>query len=430
MSYNDNYGSSTSFTITKSKIIVGVLVVVLVILAALSQKLLETNKKGFVQIKQAALTGTMSVRQTPGTYLQLFGDITPFHKQFTFFFTADSDADDDTEETNTVEVRFADGSLCDMEATNRLGLPIKDQQLIDMVDKESYTSEKDIEQKLVKPWLRKVFRHTANMMTARESYKEKRADFVLWSEGQYEKGLYKTKDVMRPVVDLITGETVDKPFKVILNDSLGQPIIHEPSPLVALGFTIEQFEVKRFGYREKVQEQIKAQQEAIMEVATQQAEAAKAQQITITTEEQGKAAVMKAKYAKEEEKIRAVVDAEKAKEVAELDALRDYEVAKLARKAASETKQKEILLGQGESQRKSMNMKADGALAMKLATYEKVQATIWENVGKYQGAWVSQFNLGGSGGRGNGAQQLVDLLTAKTAQDLSLELSVPKGTTK
>jgi hypothetical protein len=54
-----------------------------------------------------------------------------------------------------------------------------------------------------------------------------------------------------------------------------------------------------------------------------------------------------------------------------------------------------------------------------------------EAIRDYKGDWVPKTILGGSGagsgGALNGAQALIDLLTVKTAQDLNLDMSVPKG---
>jgi hypothetical protein len=41
---------------------------------------------------------------------------------------------------------------------------------------------------------------------------------------------------------------------------------------------------------------------------------------------------------------------------------------------------------------------------------------------------MSKGEGGGSAGAGSGANQLVDLLSAKTARDLSLDMSMQKGT--
>jgi len=83
--------------------------------------------------------------------------------------------------------------------------------------------------------------------------------------------------------------------------------------------------------------------------------------------------------------------------------------------------------GQGESQRKSLNMRADGALQPKLLTYEKVMTKFATEFGKQK--WVPEVMMGsGAQGRNNqnAAQALIEMLSVKTAKDLSLDMSLPK----
>lgn len=72
-------------------------------------------------------------------------------------------------------------------------------------------------------------------------------------------------------------------------------------------------------------------------------------------------------------------------------------------------------------------MVADGALQQKLDTYLQVQ-TVWANaVANYKGNWVPTTVMGGASGgnSGNGANTLIDLLSAKTANDLALDMTLP-----
>jgi hypothetical protein len=47
-------------------------VFIVIMMIALSGQIFETNKAGHFQVKQAALSGDMSVRLESGTYLQMF----------------------------------------------------------------------------------------------------------------------------------------------------------------------------------------------------------------------------------------------------------------------------------------------------------------------------------------------------------------------
>ena len=197
------------------------------------------------------------------------------------------------------------------------------------------------------------------------------------------------------------------------------------------------FEIKSFEYKEKVKKQIEKQQEALMAVATAITEAKQAEQQKLTIEAQGKAKVAKAKYEEEQKKIRAVVEAQKNKEVQELNAARDKEVAviagekrkqvnKLDKEAAAFKKQEQILLGEGEAKRKRLVLNADGALAQKLDTYEKVM-TIWAEA--YAKRKVPTVMMGGGGKAGvdGDAIAMNDVLSIMALKQLGLKLDVPKG---
>jgi regulator of protease activity HflC (stomatin/prohibitin superfamily) len=211
------------------------------------------------------------------------------------------------------------------------------------------------------------------------------------------------------------------------------------NPLEGTGITLKNFEIKSFEYKDKVKAQISKQQEALMAVATAITEAKKAEQQKLTIVAVGKSKVAQAKYEEEQTKVRAVVVAQRNKEVQELDASRDKavaviagekrkEVATLDRDAAKLKKEELILLGQGESERKKLVIRADGALTQKLATYENVM-----------GVWAKAFSKrpvptvmmgGGKGGVDGDAIAMSDVLSLMALKQLGLDLNVNKGKVK
>lgn len=392
-----------------------------VIGALVSTSIFETVQKGTYQIKQAAVTGKMSAKMTPGLWWQLFGVIQEWPKAETFYFTAD--AEEGRKKDQSIEVRFNDGSVCRLSGTMRVVFPTDPDKAIELVTKHGYEDYEDLELKLILPVMRNALRLTANLMTARESYSEKRADFIFWAWDQIQNGIYETAEEQRIVKDLITGEEVVRTFKIIKRNDDGTPH-YMKNPLEGLGVTLANFEIKSFMYATKVKEQIDKQNQALMEVATASAEAKKAEQRARTIEAEGKASVMQAKYEAEQTKVRAEVEARKEKEVAEIGAEKELEEAKLRKKAAEFEKERQILLGEGEAKRKRLVMQADGALEQKLKTYEKVMALFAKEFSKQK--WVPDLMMGGASG-GNEAMAFINLLTAKAMRDLGLDLTVTTG---
>lgn len=404
-------------------VIIGVVVVCLLIAITLGGQIVSTVERGTYQIKQAAITGTMTAHMTPGMYGQWFGDVVIFPMAETFYFT--KDVQEGAKRDQSIEVRFVDGSTCDISGTVRIIYPQTEKEAIDLVTVYGFKSKEEVEHKLILPTLRNILRQTANMMTARESYAEKRADFVSWAWDQLENGAYRTQDEIREVVDPISGEKTVQTFKVIKRDKDGNPL-RRPNPMVC-GITLQNFEVKIFAYSDKVQAQIAAQQEALMNVATAQAKVKQAEQEKLRARAEGEAIVMQAKYEKEQEKIKAVVEAQQEKEVAELHAEKKKNVERLDAEAAAFEKKANILRGEGEAARKRAVLAADGALKQKLDAWVQSQK-VWAEA--YSMRKVPNMYFAGNGKEGSpdqGSLNLSTMMSVWLANAINLDMTVKKG---
>lgn len=403
-------------------------VVAIIILLVCAGSIFETVPMGSYQVKQAAVSGTVTSRMEPGLWMQNFGDIFTFPNSETFFFTADVKEGGPLDQS--IEVTFADGSICNISGTARIMMPTTQAEAIHLTKELGFRTYHDIEQKLILPTVRRALVLTSTMMTAQESYNVKRPDFLKWAAGQIEHGIAATDEVEKEVKDPITGETSKKKFKEIRLDK-NQQVVYESNPLEGTGIKLQNFEVKKFKYSPAVETQIAEQQKAIMGVATAKAEALKAEQSKITAEANGQAAVMTAKYTKEEEKIKAVVDAEKVKAVAILGGEQGKATAELDKQAAEFTKQKDILLGQGIAERQKLIMEANGALDQKLDAFKygvKAMADAW-SVRPVPAYYIE----GGSGdGKGLDSQnaQFMNTINVMMANSLGLDLNIQKGTKK
>jgi regulator of protease activity HflC (stomatin/prohibitin superfamily) len=131
-------------------------------------------------------------------------------------------------------------------------------------------------------------------------------------------------------------------------------------------------------------------------------------------------------------KEQAVVDAQREKEVAVISAEKNVEVARQQKLeaeqkklAAVEYKQEQILRGEGDGAYKRLVIEADGALAQKLATYEKVMGRFASAIEKQK--WGPEVQMGDSGNDGgSNAMTLIEMMSVKAAKDLSLDLRVNK----
>ena len=408
-----------------------VLIVLAVFIFLSSNQLFETNYAGYIKIRQMPVSGTLDVFIEPGMFGQWFGRVTQYRQAGTYSFTDEVRAvtqEADSAVSPPVEVRFNDGGIADLSGNARFDLPLTPDEMIEIHNK--FRSYAHISQTLVKPALAEALILTASLMSAEESYSGRRAEFAQLAWDQVLHGVYITESEQTEVIDPITQERKQKRIVHIKYDQDGAPV-RKPNPLQQFNIRISQFFLdKDFGYEEGVLQQIANQRDAMMKTVAARAEAEKAQQDKLTAEAQGQANVMTAKYEAEVVKEKAVVEALKYKAVAETEAQQRREVARLDKSAADEYRQMQLLKAEGDAEYKRRVMQADGALAQKLAAWIDVNKRYAEAIENYKGAWVPNLVMGGNAAGTAGpqaAQDLISLLTAKTAQELSLDLSMPKG---
>jgi hypothetical protein len=149
-------------------------------------------------------------------------------------------------------------------------------------------------------------------------------------------------------------------------------------------------------------------------VQTSRATAQKAIQDAITTKAKGEADAAKAKWEQEVIKAKNITKAES-----------DKAVAQLAMETAALNKQRDILEGEGIAAKKRLVMAADGALNEKLAAYVKVQQAWATAFANYGGNVVPLYQTGGANGK-NGAVDFMEIMGARSARDLMLDLSNKK----
>jgi regulator of protease activity HflC (stomatin/prohibitin superfamily) len=278
-------------------------------------------------------------------------------------------------------------------------------------------------------------------MSSTESYASRRSELLNLIEDQINLGIYQTKTSTENQKDPLTG--IERKITVvqILRDKEGLPKrVDEGSPLQEFKIRAFNLTLNEIKYEGEVEKQIQQQQQATMKVQIQILEAKAAEQQTLTTIKLGEADAAKAEWAQKAIAAKLEAEADMKKKVAETEALQKknvaetegkqkLEVAKLDAEAAKQFKLAEIERGEGEATRRKLVMEADGALEKKLAAFVEINKAYAEAIGKHQGSWVPQVVMGqgaqvGAGGQANGAQALIDLFTAKTAKDLSLDFGM------
>jgi hypothetical protein len=362
----------------------------------------EVNSPNTIMVVQSPVKGTLKWYIDAGVKYQGFGKVTKYPKREIYEFQT--------------SVRFNDGGHGTMKGSVSYELPSDPKNLTEIHMK--FGSIKTLEAQLVATIVNKSIYMTGPLMSSKESYAEKRNYLIQYVEDQIQNGVYKTISKEIKTTDPMTGaEKNVTVVEICLKNMI--PERQEEAAMNVFGIKTFNFAINELPYDPAVENQIKGQQQLMMDVQTAIAAAKKAEQNAITVAKEGEANAAKAKWEQEVIKAQAVTEAQQKKEVASLE-----------KDAAEFEKKKQILLGEGEAERKKLVMAADGALEKKLDAWVNVNKAYAEAIQGYSGSWVPSIVMGGDNKSASGANDLINLLTAKTAKDLSLDVGVPKGGNK
>lgn len=317
-----------STTVKNPKTIISAIafLVIIGVVYAISGSIFETNNSGYYKVKQAAVSGDLSIHSQPGMFMQMFGDITEYPNTGDFHFSK-SDLDGGSgAESQAIQVRFNDGSIAKVSGSLKFKLPVTDDAR--KFAHQDYRSFDNITMQLVRQTVNESLIQSANVMTAEEAYSSRRGEFTAIAEDMITKGLFKktSKEIQR--IDPLDSTTFIDRFVEVALDKNGTPIIDKVSPFATYGISVVQFVIKDIDFDETIDALISKKKEAEQQKVVARANAERAKQDAITAEEEGKARVAKAKADEEVEKIKAVTQAEKEFEVARLNKLRSQEEAK------------------------------------------------------------------------------------------------------
>ena len=389
----------------KSIISIAIVAVVAIITLCSLGRIGEDVKNEEIVINQMPFTGTMKYWTTPGFEWQWFGKTTVYFKTQQLWFG--SEDDNNRQQGNPIPVIFNDASDGQIYGSLRVKLPT-DPKFLERIQTD-YNGMDRLMTDLVRPTVTKVIYASGPLMSAFESYAEKKNDLIEYITDQLNNGVYKTTVKTIETIDPITNEkkTIKIASLILDENAPGGYRRSEVSPFSYYGLEIGQVSVSKIGYSETVRKQIAQQQEANMMVQTSKAKTLAAQQEAIRAEEAGKAAAMEAKW--QQEKIKAV-EVTKAEQ--------EYEVARLAALKAKEEAKKIEAEGQAKAAANRALVSA-GLTPLERATIEKET-----KIGVAQA--LSSIKLptyvvaGGNGGNGNTA---MDAMGLKMMTDLVNQMS-------
>lgn len=361
-------------------------------------KLVENVDADQIVVIQS-VTGDLDWYSSPGPKWQGLGKVTAYKKRETYDFKA--------------KMRFNDGAHGVMSGSIQYELPTDPKQLRALHTR--FGSQESVQSQLIEKIVDKSIYMTGPLMSSQESYAERRNDLISFVEDQVAYGVYRTRQKNVVTRDPLTGAEKTVTVVEIVMGKSGRPLRQEQAVLQPFGVKPFNFSISSLDYAKPVERQIDAQQQARGAVQTAIANARKAEQDALTATKNGEAMIATARAKQEAVKASAVTIAE-----------RQRDVAKLESEAAEFTKQRDILLGEGEGARRRLVMQADGALEQKLKALIRINEVWATATANYKGAWVPSVVMGQGTQGGNGATAMMDMLSVKAARDLSINMEATR----
>lgn len=396
----------STVNISKKKVTALILGVLGFICLCLIGKFGEDVKNEQIVVNQYPFSGEMSYWTSPGWKWQWFGRTTTYYKTQQFWFGG-KDLDGESH-GSPIKVIFNDASIGYIYGSLRVELPTDVEHLQRI--QTAYNGMERVMNDLVAQNVVKVIYASGPLMSAFESYAEKKNDMVAYITDQLTNGIYKTTVSEDVVVDALTGE--EKKIKVASlvpdENAPGGWKRSEKSPFTAYGVKIDQVSISEITYDDKVNQQIQTQQQANMSIQTKKAEALAAQQDAIKAEAEGKAAAAKAKWEQEKVKATEVTKAEQEREVARL----------AAEKAEFDKKR---IIAEGEAEAAANRAKvAAGLTPQERAEWDyKTRVGVAEALSKIE---LPRVIMAGGSGNGSG-NTAMDAMGLKMMTDLVDKMS-------
>ena len=357
--------------------------VLMVATATVGRQILETNDAGYYQIKQASVTGEMTVVSDPGTYLQLFANITTYQISDTYYFSK-TEGEGDGVAADPIKVRFNDGGTAEISGMVKFRLSSDPEKRLKL--HQDFKSFDAVKHDLIRQAVTEALMQTAPLMRAEDSYSTRRSEFTDLAEDQVVLGIFETVSKEFKEKDADGNEFIVAEVNVA-KDAKGLPLIRKESALRQYGIEVIQFVIKDIDFDQTIDALISKKKEAEQQKVVARANAEKAKQDAITAREQGAARIATEKANQDVEKIKEVTIAQK-----------EFEVSQLKRKQAEQDAAAAITQGKAEAEVNRLKVAA-GLTPLERAEIEKAtKIGVAAELAKVQFPGMMVIGGGGNGG--------------------------------
>ncbi len=405
----------------KNLIIGGVAGVILLILLLIINPL-SVNDAGNRTVVERT-NGELKVQFASGVfYAGFFAKETEWPNQISVLYN-DAKANYDEMQDNGIEIgiigiMFSDATTANVKGITQYILPSDEQDML--LIHTTHRTPQSLVSKRLAPYTKECLQSSAQLMTSEKHYGGGRAQMAQDFLSQLKDGVY-----LLSVEEKIIYDSLEKDKKRIYQtqmqlDAKTKLPKRKVSSVKEYGISVADAALTDVTYQSKVSEKLNKIIDATTKLAISKQNLMTAQQEMLTSKALGEKELVDIEYEQKQEQTKQVVAAQTKVLVAEQDKQQQriaYEGSILEAKKIKE-------LANAEAYAKKAVMIADGALEKKIAAYIQIQGFWAEAFGKYTGDITPTYMMGSSYSPNsyNGAQNFMDLMTAKTARDLNLDM--------
>lgn len=387
----------------KKLLLLGAGLLALVLTLALGKNVFETNEAGHYQVKQQWIGGSLTVRNTPGTYWQGLGKISTYQMSPTLKFTGnttgqgsgakdghdggqgDTDLGGEAYLDTPFAVTFMGNSTADVGGVIKVRMPADEVKQLALHN--LYRNETSVVDTLIRQTVGEAVKLAGPMFTAEEARTTRREEYTSLVLDMIEHGLYQTYSTTEQVKDedgILHNNAVTR----LRKDANGKYIVVKESPLKQFGITVVQFTIRGLDFDKVTQDLMMAKKQSEQEKIVARTRAQTAQQNAETAKQEGIAKVAEATAEENVKKTRQVVKAQA-----------DFESAQFARKQAEQEAAAKIAQGEAEARVSRLKVVA-GLSPLEKATIAKETAIGVAHELAQTTFPASMIISGGNGGKG------------------------------
>lgn len=320
-------------------------------------------------------------------------------------------------EVGQIMIRFSDATTANVRGITQYILPNDEKEMI--LIHNTHRTPVSLVSKRLAPYTKECLQSSAQLMSSEKHYGGGRAQMAQDFLDQLKEGVYILSTEEAYIYDSLEKEKKRIYQTEIQLDPKTKMAKRKLSSIKEYEITVADAAITDVDYEQKVDDKLVKIIDAVTKSAISKQELMTAQQQTLTAKAKGEQALVEIEYQQKQEQTKQVVAAQTLVQVAEQNKLQQ----KVAYEGAIFEAKKRQTLADVAAYEKRTTMQADGALELKLRTWLESEKYKWDAFGKFSGSLVPQIQTGGTGANG---LNYMELLGAKAAKDLGLDLRTGK----